>query len=155
MAEQLIDDYEIPGSSLGALRTFLLMHKPIVDMVGIKVFLDGIPKDYISVKRINCINLVSSGGPEDGSEAPRDNVRVNICCYGGNSIMVGRLDGAVLIPLKRLRGAVFQDDPDDEDSPKVYIKYAKPGGPMPGFDPDTDWPYIRRSYMIQFGYVVG
>ena len=166
MAE-LIDDYEVPETgTMGALRTFLLMHKPIVDMFDPEyprdIYVDGIRKDRIRKMPINCINLVSGGGPEDGSEAPRDDTRVYVCCYGKDSIDAERLDMAVLIPLKRLRGAVIGREVEkDEDgncvvvTSGIYIHWAKPGGKSPGVDPVTDWPYIRRSYLICFGWEVG
>jgi hypothetical protein len=147
MAE-LIDDYVVPRSSLGALRTFLLDHAPVIRLLkeGGDIFVNGITKDKISKTPINCINLVHGGGPEDKSEAPKEEIRVYVCCYGENSNDADSLDKAVLIPLKRLRGAVRNG---------VYIHWAKPGGPTPGFDPHTDWPYVRRSYLVNFGWEVG
>ena len=154
---------EVP-SQMAALVHFLLECGPISRLVDDKVFVAGIPKDEIksSASPMNCINIatVPSVGGMDGSEAPRDKVRVNIFSYGEDPITAERIDLAVLVPLRALRGAVISFGPEDADlvydvEGKIYIKNATYGGYFHGRDYDTDWPYVRRGYEICFGQEVG
>ena len=150
--------FRIPDPMSG-LRSFLIGGLEKVDWLDTamderRVFIGGIPKKHIDGHQKNvytCICINPAGYPEDGSEAPRSTIRVEMVSYGDSFEEASDIDLAVYALLKPLRGTVvgFKDRKGYKQS--IYIYVAIPSGPIFSRDPDLDWACVLRSYRIRFG----
>ena len=150
--------FRIPDPMSG-LRAFLIKGlvkadwlNPAMDWK--RVFIGGIPKKYIDGHQKNaytCMCINPTGYPEDGSEAPRSTIRVEMVSYGDSFEEASDIDLAVYALLKPLRGCVVEFEDRELYKQSIYIYVAIPSGPIFSRDPDLDWACVSRSYRIRFG----
>jgi hypothetical protein len=95
-----------------------------------------------------CIVLTRNGGYAKfgGTTLPWRDPRVEARCYGSTLLEADQLAGEVAKALGALRQSVWHET---TGGLKVRLVHARiEAGPIPLFDPDTDWPYAFLSAQV-------
>ena len=143
-------------AKLGKDRYLFTLAEGIADRV------DGgeLPRECVNKQPQEWVVVRPSGGASIGpgarSYAPWVNSRMDIRCYGQTPFLSYRVYDAVYKVMVELERRTIGDVDVGEDAQEtITISGAVvTGGPIPGRDPDSDWPFTLGVFDVSSTYEV-